>query len=232
MEFIPLIYYSLGIAIITALHTEFHKRHWPKCRACRSHSYLLSIIIGIITFAVGFISLSFIIAYINKIPHPYFWIIFAFTLIGTFPLFPMYSIGQKPILISSKSLWFFSSFIGLIASTNIILNRVFRFNPILFEHISHPIIIGSILTSFMIFSGYLWNRFLSPRKVLQSEGEHSILGLSHENLINQSPISGSDVILEKLLNHGELYILISWLLIFGGFVFLIIVPLLTKGAFF
>jgi hypothetical protein len=75
MEFVPLIYYSLGITIITALHTEYHRRHWPKCRACRSHSYLLSIITGIITFSIGIISLSFIITYINKIPHPYFWII-------------------------------------------------------------------------------------------------------------------------------------------------------------
>jgi len=45
-------------------------------------------------------------------------------LIGTIPVFPLYSINGRPITISSQTVWIFSMMIGLVTSAGIAINNV------------------------------------------------------------------------------------------------------------
>ncbi len=227
---ISLIYYSIGILVISALHTEFHKREWPECRACRSHSYILSFIIGIIGFLVGIIDINLL----DKLSHPYWTTFIMFALIGTFPLLPLYSIGMRPILISSKSLWIFSILIGAISSGNIILNRIFNDNPVLFKFIASPVVIGAIITGTIMFCGIPLAKLLSPEKISVSESDsRKKLILSSKSLAfssEMSPISGHEI-LRKIWNSGEFYVTVSLGYIFAGVLLLIIRSLVSNGAY-
>lgn len=135
-----LLYFSIGIALTSALHTEFHQRAYPSCNYCFTHEYWLPLIIGIFAF----VSLLLVIiskdnfTFKNRIIWQLFWPIFIPTLL----------IHPKPLplwIISSSSLFIFVGLIGLITSLNLLLN----------ENVIQKAIIKNFQSSIILFTTLL-----------------------------------------------------------------------------
>ncbi len=112
-----LMYYSISFSLVVSLHTNFHKKYYgDNCKACRSHSYVWSLIIFLYTIVIGFVTMYYV--------KNYQYIVFILALVGTLPLFPLYSIIDRPILISSITVWIFCMMIALVTSVGMIINSI------------------------------------------------------------------------------------------------------------
>lgn len=185
-----LIYYSLGFLLVSFLHTTYHKKYSIKCKSCISHSYIWSLVIFIYSAAVGLITIFYI--------KTYDYILFSLIFIGTIPLFPSYPIINRPIVISSLTVWLFCMMIGLITSIGIILNNI----EITQEFITRLSSIGFILIILCTIIGFVVNKVLSA--------EHDNEGL------------------KKMFNEGNYYIIMSMLIIAFGVLFNIILPFIFQ----
>jgi len=162
-EFGLLLYYSLSFFLISSLHTVFHKKQYgDNCKACISHSYIWSLVIFIYSIVIGLLT----IIYVNN----YLFIVIMLALIGTIPVFPSFSIIERPIIISSQTVWIFCLMIGLVTSAGMILNTIDITQ--LLSKLNNINVITSSITAFLI---------IMATKVFNTKNENKTI----ENVFNQ-----------------------------------------------
>lgn len=186
-----LLYYSFSFFLVSSLHTSFHKKIYrDKCKACISHSYIWPLVIFIYSILISFITILYV--------KNYFFIFIMLVFVGTIPVFPLYSIIERPIIISSQTVWLFCMMIGLVTSFRMILNSV-EITQTLLSKISYISVITTALTALLV---------IMATKILNTKKENEII--------------------ERVFNQGSYYVTISTLTIAFGVLFFIIMPLLLR----
>ena len=204
------VFYVGVMFLMSALHTEMHRHHWPKCATCASHSYWTSagiagyslVIAAIAVFGLrGFDSLAVRVAFTYLI----------FIVLGTLPIWPLGHWNfrpfphRSPYLISSWSLFGFGFAVALITASAISLEQASKLDPVFFGTMADrwsTLVIG--------FGGGLAG---------------ALVVLLANYFINPPPEKSAGRTSHVMFRHGQGYIFFSTLAVIAGLVILIYYPL-------
>jgi hypothetical protein len=206
------IFYVTAMLLMSALHAEMHRRQWPNCKTCTSHSHRVSLGIAAYSLVIAMVAVLGLRGFDSlgvRVTFTYL----IFILLGTIPIWPLghWNIRpfphRSPYLISSWSLFGFGLTAALIAASAVSLEQASSMDPAFFSTMTErwsPLVIGfggGLAAALVVLLG---NYFINPPSQ-RSSGRTSYV----------------------MFRHGQGYILFSVLVIIAGLVILVYYPLST-----